>query len=226
MSRVSSFRPGVEQLESREVPSTSSFVTHLYQDVLGRQPDSSGYAYWTTNLDLGTVTQGQVSIQFETSTENRTNVINNFFVGILGRNPTATEVSDYLSLFQAGVGQDRIRGMFFGSQEFFTRFGQNATAFVTQLYSQILDRNATSNEVSFWVNVLNSTNGDRTLVANEFLSGPEYERFQVQTAYTVFLHRYPDLSGYNFWVTQRESGQPVEVMAVGFLASSEYFWRA
>lgn len=226
-SLSSSFRPSVEQLESREVPSVTTFVTHLYQDVLGRQPDAGGYAFWVNRLNLGMDTQAGASTAFMTCPEYRTNVIRSFYLNILGRNSSTSEVNSTLNLFQQGWSQDDIRGLFFGSQEFYNRFGQNPAAFVTQMYTQILHRpSATSNEVSYWVNVLNSSNGDIYMVARYFLNCKEYEQGEVITAYNVFLRRTPDLSGFNFWVGQRQNGVTIETVAVGFLASPEYFWRA
>jgi len=227
MSRLSSsFRPSVEQLESREVPSVSTFVTHLYQDVLGRQPDASGYAFWVNRLELGTDTQSGASTAFVTCPEYRTNVIRGFYVNILGRNPDASEVNYFLNLFQQGWSQDGIRALFFGSQEFYNRFGQNPAAFATQMYSQILNRAASANEVSYWVNVLNSSNRDIYRIAQDFLTCKEYEQDEVIASYNVFLHRSADLVGFNFWVGQRQSGMTIETVAVGFLSSFEYFWRA
>jgi hypothetical protein len=226
MSRVSSFRPSVEQLESREVLSNSSFVTHLYQDVLGRQPDAAGYSFWVNSLDQGTYTTGQVSIAFAASTEYRTNVIGRFYVDILGRYPNTSEVNTFLSLFEAGLSQDNIRGLFFGSEEFYNRVGQNPTAFVTQLYSQILGRTASAADVNFWVNELNASNGDRARIARNFLGSPEYKQDEVIAVYAGFLHRNPDTDGFNYWYGQQQNGMTVETLAVSFLASPEYFDRA
>lgn len=248
------FRRVVELLEAREVPSvvvvgdgaiptptytpadvsatagtqltqSQRFVVHLYQDVLGRQPDSSGLAFWATNLDLGTFTQGQVSIGFVTSDEYRANTIRSYFQDILGRGPEVAEVDAYMGQFRAGRSQDQIRESFFASDEFSARFSHNSAAFVAQLYSQVLGRTGSAGEVNFWVNVLRSTNGDRTLVARSFLTSSEYLQVQVGTVYTVFLQRLPDEVGFNYWVGKRGNGQTIEMVATGVLASAEYFQR-
>lgn len=247
------FRKVLERLEAREVPSVTvvgdgaiptptytdltatadtqltasqRFVVHLYQDVLGRQADSSGLAFWSTNLDLGTFTQGQVSIGFVTSDEYRANTIRSYFQDILGRAPDVAELDAFMGQFRAGRSQDQIRESFFASDEFAARFSYNSAAFVAQLYSQVLGRTGSTDEVNFWVNVLQSTNGDRTQVARSFLTSGEYLQVQVGTVYTVFLERLPDATGYNYWVTQRGSGQTVEMVATGILASAEYFQKS
>jgi hypothetical protein len=201
------------------------FVVHLYKDVLGRHADSSGLAYWSTNLDLGTFTQGQVSIAFVTSDEYRANTIRGYYQDILGRTPEQAEVDAYMGLFRAGESQNDLRQRFLASDEFSARFSHNSAAFVAQLYSQVLGRTGSTDEVNFWVNVLRNTNGDRTGVARSFLTSTEYLQVEVGDLYTVFLRRLPDAPGFNYWVGERGRGQTIEMVATGILASGEYFQR-
>jgi hypothetical protein len=208
-----------------QLTASQRFVVHLYKDVLGRNADSSGLAYWSTNLDLGTFTQGQVSIAFVTSDEYRANTIRGYYQDILGRTPDVSEVDGYMGLFRAGQSQDAIRERFLASDEFSARFSHNSAAFVAQLYSQVLGRTGSADEVNFWVNVLTTTNGDRTRVANSFLTSTEYLQVEVGAVYTVFLQRLPDAAGFNYWVGERVRGQTIEMVATGILASAEYFQR-
>lgn len=208
-----------------QLTQTERFVTHLYQDVLGRQPDAGGRAYWVTNLNLGTFSQGQVSIAFITSDEYRANTIRSYYQDILGRIPDVSEVDSFMGLFRAGQSQDQIRERFFASDEFSARFSHNSAAFVAQLYSQVLGRTGSTEEVNFWVNKLAATNGDRTLVAHSFLTSTEYMQVEVGAVYTVFLQRIPDAVGFNYWVGQRGNGQTIEMVATGIMASAEYFQR-
>jgi hypothetical protein len=231
-----SIRRVLEQLEPREVPSVSGFgeaptqterfVTSLYEDVLGRRPDASGHAFWVSNLNVGTLTQGQVSIAFITSDEYRANTIRTYYRDILGRIPEAGEVDSFMGQFRAGVSQGKIREQFFASDEFARRFSFNSAEFVGQLYSQVLGRTGSASEVTFWVNRLVATNGDRAEVARSFLSSGEYLQLEVFGVYNVFLERLPDADGFNYWVGQRASGQSIEVVATGIMASAEYFQRA
>jgi hypothetical protein len=55
-----------------ETPSNADYVTKLYSNVLGRQPDILGAAYWTQQLDSG-VAKDVVLIGFALGTENVTN---------------------------------------------------------------------------------------------------------------------------------------------------------
>ena len=218
-------RLGVEQLEPRDVPSVTSFVTHLYQEVLDRQPDPSGYNFWVTQLNTGALSTGQVAIGFVTSAEYRTDAVVSYFRAQLGRTPTAAEAQPYVNRLAAGESQDQVRVSFFGSEEFFNDAGRDNAQFVIRLYSQILGRSPSPAEVSGWVNVLTETRGDRTFVANQFLYSPENYQYEAVVAYRNLLHRPPDAAGLAFWESQRASGMTVETMDVGFLASPEYVNR-
>ena len=58
---------------SKIAPADSSsdiFTTALYQNVLGREPDSSGLSYWTNELDTGLQDRSDVLIGFANSPEN------------------------------------------------------------------------------------------------------------------------------------------------------------
>ena len=218
-------RLGVEQLEAREVPTVTSFVTNLYQEVLGRQPDTGGYNSWVNQLNAGTKNTGDVAISFITSTEYRNNTIISYYQTQLGRTPTNAEIQPFINRLVAGESQDALRLTFFGSEEFFNNAGRNNSQFVKNLYDKIVDRPATVAEVNYWVSVLNLTNGDRTFVAKEFLYGREYQQYQAAYAYVNLLERQPDLFGLLHWTNQRASGMTVETMDVCFLASVEFFNR-
>ena len=249
-------RLSVEQLESRDVPSvvlpgaipqpeitpvaaesragdqgpkspdSTRFVTHLYQDILLRQPDNSGLTGWVNLLDTNTLTPAQVAISFVTSDEYRFNTVRSYYQTHLGRTPENSEVQFYVNRIIQGESQDAIRVSIFGSEEFFNRYARNNVEFVSQLYQQILGRAGSAAEIAAWVNILNQSGGDRSGVAAGFLVSGEYYAVQVTLAYTGLLHRNPDSAGFSSWVNQRASGTPIEAVLAGFLASGEYYFRA
>lgn len=51
--------------------SNSAFVTLIYQNIFGRDPDAGGLAYWTAKLDSGAKTRGDVMVSFSESSEGR-----------------------------------------------------------------------------------------------------------------------------------------------------------
>jgi Domain of unknown function (DUF4214) len=77
-------------------PSASTFVTELYGNVLGRQPDAAGQAYWTNVLNglaqTDTPQQAHAALleQFVDSTEYRTATLN-YTHGFLAASAGGTE---------------------------------------------------------------------------------------------------------------------------------------
>ena len=52
--------------------SDTTYVNNLYQNVLGRLPDSSGLNYWLGQLNSGAETRYEVLLGFAESAENKT----------------------------------------------------------------------------------------------------------------------------------------------------------
>ena len=52
--------------------SDTTYVNNLYQNVLGRLPDSSGLNYWLGQLNSGAETRYEVLLGFSESAENKT----------------------------------------------------------------------------------------------------------------------------------------------------------
>lgn len=73
-----------DELSSRygEDLSDESFVQALYQNVLGRSPDSEGEQHWVQKLASSELTEAQVLLSFANSAENVTNVANDVAYGI------------------------------------------------------------------------------------------------------------------------------------------------
>jgi hypothetical protein len=72
------------------------FTELVYKNVLGREPDDEGRAFWVKQLDSGVMTRGQVMLGFSESEEYRAEVAPNVsvilsFMGMLRIAPDATE---------------------------------------------------------------------------------------------------------------------------------------
>jgi uncharacterized protein YkwD len=84
------------------------FVTRIYTDVLGRAADPSGVDYWTGRLDSGTWSRGRVMVGFSESNEYKRKQAENTdaavaYVFLLGRAPTAAELTDWTTRRKAGT---------------------------------------------------------------------------------------------------------------------------
>ncbi|HWS75608.1 MAG TPA: DUF4214 domain-containing protein, partial [Quisquiliibacterium sp.] len=64
-------------------PTNEEYTRALYLNVLDREPDAAGYAYWNARLedelwngiDVGEITREQMLVDFSESRENQDNVI-------------------------------------------------------------------------------------------------------------------------------------------------------
>ena len=83
-----------------------AFVTLVYQNVLGRDPEPDGFQYWVAQL-RGGLSRGQMMIGFSESAENQSITANGqritlVYVAMLGRAPTASEHAQWLAEVNAG----------------------------------------------------------------------------------------------------------------------------
>jgi hypothetical protein len=89
------------------------FVTRIYTDVLGRTADTAGVNYWTAKLDTKVKTRGQVMVGFSESSEYKRKQAENTdaavaYIYLLGRAPTAGEVTDWVTRQKAGTSQSAL----------------------------------------------------------------------------------------------------------------------
>jgi hypothetical protein len=131
----------------------SLWLTGLYNDLLGRAPDSSGFNFWLNNLAAGETT-GMVALGFATSPERDAIVISEDYSNFLGRAPDPNGMSHYMALMQAGFTRSFVASDIIGSVEFFRTHGNNDNGLVVATYLDVLSRVPTSTELSFWLSQL------------------------------------------------------------------------
>ncbi len=104
----------------------TQFVTLVYNNVLGRAPDSAGLAFWKGRLDQG-MTRGRVMMEFSESAEYKQAIFSEVFVtmvylGMLRRGPDAGGFAYWVDYMDDGnSGQALING-FLGAPEYRNRF--------------------------------------------------------------------------------------------------------
>lgn len=97
--------------------------------------------------------------------------------------------------------------------------------FVKAAYVDLLNRDADTNGLVFWVERLWS-NGDRSAVATSLTSSNEYRTLIVRGAFLTYLERAADPSGLSFWVNRLATGTPIETIEASLLGSNEAYRRA
>jgi len=142
------------------------FVGLVYRNVLGREPDSKGLNTWTNQLKAG-ATRAQVMFGFVESVEyiNRTSTvaphsstegsIRRLYRAFFLRQPSAANLSYWVSLANGGASLDAIADQFVASAEFQNRYGSLSNeAFVALVYQNVLNRPADSDGYNHWLTQL------------------------------------------------------------------------
>jgi len=125
----------------------------LYQRVLGRDPDSSGVAYWTGRVQAG-MRLSDIGAFFYGSPEYFTKVggtndafVASLYTNILGRTPDDSGRSYWVQQLDAGAATVTVAGGFYASVE--SRLGR-----VAALYQTLLGRAPDAAGQSYWADQL------------------------------------------------------------------------
>jgi hypothetical protein len=201
----------------------TSYVTALYQDMMGRGADEAGFAGWTNTL-MRTGDRRGVARGFSNSVEYRALVITQAYRQVLGREPDAGGMQTWLEGVASGkVGLDYVRTMFMASPEFYLRGGSSDAAFVTNIYQAALGRPAGQSEIDYWAQVRRRS-GPQAVIGAVWGS-PEAGMRRVDQAYQYWLGRTAGPNEQQFWLPV-VMGSGDEQLREEIVVSQEYSWRA
>jgi GT2 family glycosyltransferase len=223
------------------------FITALYRDGLGREPDPQCLASW-----LGTGgTQAEVLARFAHSDEalekaspasasvseiDAERVVNSLYKTALGRGADASGLADCMSQLQSGVSVESVAAQLVGSAEFRARHGSSQTVdipFITALYRDGLEREPDPEGLATW----SGTGATQAEVLARFArsdealkkASPAPANFSkidakrvVNSLYKAAFGRGADPSGFTNCMCQLESGVSLESMAAQLVDSAEF----
>ncbi len=171
------------------------FVTLLYRNVLGRDPDAAGFQGWTNLLTAETLTRQQVVVGFSESAEFQNSTsqdglqysfealvsrlsdeVFRLYQATLGRAPDEAGFVHWTTSLASGLDFDDAINGFVNSSEFVGRYGSTSNEdFVTLLYSNVLDRAPDAAGLASWLNHL-AGGADRADVVQGFANSAEFVR--------------------------------------------------
>jgi hypothetical protein len=219
--RAPSYRPSLESLEARDVPTSGSafattlivhstenlvdFVTNEYAILLGRQPDAQGLAGFVQALANG-MSPEAVEAVFVSSPEyifdhgnTRGGFLTGLYQDLLGRAPDVNGFNGWLTRLAAGFTVQQVALLFATSAE-------RQSIVVTQDYLGFLGRVPESGAVTFWVNQLNH-GLNRADVASLIVGSDEFFQRQGNTnvnfvvgAFQTVLGRAPQVNEITFFL--------------------------
>lgn len=198
------------------------YVTAVYQDVLGRAPDSGGLAYWTKLLDGGAVISS-VAESIAHSDEYYANfVIKPDYLKLLGRAADDAGVKYWTSQIDAGLTDQQLEAGMVSSEEFFHAAGGTNSAWLDAVYKLLLGRAPDAAGLAYWPKQLSA--GETLSTASEQIAGSAENNTQIiSDDYFHYLGRAADSAGTDYWLAQFAAGKTNEDLIAGFTGSQEYY---
>ena len=196
-----------------------AYVTKVYNDLFGRNPDPTGLNVWSWSLRSGSP-YGSVANGITASLEFRAGLINESYATYLGRGPDPSGLENWLTAMNQGLHIEQMQAGFIASPEFYARSGGTDAGWITGLYQTVLGRNPAPSEVNTWVTALGQSS--RTQVAFGFLYSGEHLTTVVNGYYLHLLDRDIDPTGGQSWVSAIQGGARDEQIIAGIVASDEY----
>ena len=212
--------------------SSKYFAMQLYRDILFREGETGGLSYWQSQIDSGALNRAQVASAFLASPEFQAGAggIARLYFGAMHRLPDAAGLAYWMGQEQAGASLSAITSAFATSSEFATAYGSlSNTAFVDQLYLNILNRAVDAAGESYWSGQL-AAGVSRATVMSALLESTEGKaalgaKVTIALDYIGLLGRSPEQAGFDNWLQQQQNGTSQVSIIGNFLAAQEYHDR-
>ena len=225
------------------------FVRQQYLDLLGREPDQSGFEYWSTQLnqcqgEANCIRNERLAIAgaffMEREFQDTGSYLYDLYQGVLGRRPSYTEYnSDRQQLVggaQLEAEKTAFASAFVQRAEFTAKYQTSTTAaaFVDALLAEAQQRSGVdlSGSRQHYLDQYSSGGNmteSRALVVRALadeaaFKQAEYNQAFVLAEYFSYLRRNPDENGYEFWlnVLNTSGGNNYRGMVCAFITSTEY----
>jgi len=202
------------------------FLTRLSQDVLGHPIDPLDLDALLPAVQHAGRKAG--AIAFYGTFDYSQKLINDAFLRFLGRAPGDQDFG--LLLPAVHKGSERVIARILSSLEYFNRVGGTRTKFIQGLFNDLLNRPATSGEISGLIGLLRAgteaeESAARLEVALKVLGRTSSRLLVVDSLYQQFLGRQPDdsMGELDRALMRLKRGRTVENVAESILASQEYF---
>lgn len=188
----------------------TAYVHGLYVNVLHREPEPGALTGWVGLLKSNSNTlavRQEVVNQFWQSPEHRGLQVDHFYATYLHRAAEAEGRAFHVQQFLSHASEAVVVNGFLQSAEYQKAHGTDS-AFVAELYADVLSRSAQAGELAAGVQQLQSVN--RSDFARSLIESDESYLRIVDSYYVAYLHRPAEDGGRNFWLNLLRGGQPPE----------------
>lgn len=210
-----------------EIPNgTEQFVKAVYNDLLGRAPESREAINFYTAALVSGVSRQRVILGFQNSSEYLSIRIREAYQRAFLRDPEPGAVDYWINEIRRGrLVSDELYSLFLATNEmYFSRGGGTEEGYVTVLYQTVLNRTPSNEEVAYYVND-RKKGATLAMVASCFTNSPENYANYVKEAYWRYLGRQPEnAEAIVYWAgIARRDGVPI--MRANIMSSGEYWAR-
>jgi hypothetical protein len=200
------------------------FVDHIYQDLLGRAPDSGGLTTWLARLDGG-LSRSAFIDQVEQSAEYRGDEVMAIYQQYLQRPADSAALETGSELLAQGATDEQLAEMVVSSPEYFALHGGANDGFLAALFQDALNRPIDAGAKAAFGQAL-AAGANRSQIAAIVFASHEYHADVVDAAYLQLLRRHSDATGQSFWANLLDAGVTDEQLIAALAASDEYFNRS
>lgn len=199
--------------------SWEDLVTLHFRAFINRPPTAEERTVWATHLTNGTQVPGELDEYLRGTKENTTNVdpVVRLYRAFLGRAPDANGLRYWIAKRRSVApaktwSMTQLANQFTASSEFQRKYGSLSNhAFVTRIYTDVLNRPADPSGVAFWTKQLDTKRRTRATVMVGLSESAEYQRKQaantdVAVAYLALVGRMPTIEETEAWTTAAASG--------------------
>ena len=204
----------------------------LYRDILYREADPGGLAFWTSVLDQNQLSRERVAEAFISANEFQDIVssVARLYLGTFDRMPDQAGLNYWVEALRAGASLADIGNAFVTSEEFLNLYGSlDGAGFLAPLYNNILNREADLPGLQYWQNQL-AAGVSKGQVLSLFTNSSEFTASslpEITATLTSFglLGTLPDQATLDALAEDVASGMPLIDIIGTMLASTEYHDR-
>lgn len=237
------------KLNAADPVKVEAFVTRLYQNFLGREPDPKGLKAWCDVLVVNGGTGASVVKSFVHSKEFQNLDLSNeeyvtcFYRVILGREPDQKGLANWVNILEEGYVRDKVLEGFVNSREMRSicedmgveqgsfkptrTWNDIVKEFVTRLYRYCLEREPDKPGLDAWTEDLKTGKKNGYAVIMGFFGSDELikkdlgDQEFVTLCYRTILDREPDEGGLKTWVNRLHKDGMLGVLS-GISSSQEF----
>jgi hypothetical protein len=195
-----------------------AYVASVYELFFHRAPDA-GSGFWVSQLDHG-IAAAQVVLGIQGSPEYLGAQVAALYNLYLRRSPDQGGAQAWTNFLVSGGTLEQMAVGLVSSLEYYVVQGGTDQGYIIGLYSNVLNRGATTNDLVNWETVLNA-GVPRVSVAAAFLTSQEYRANLVQAEYMTFLLRAADSGGLAAWVNALNAGATDQQVLAQIFGSAE-----